>query len=255
MKGMRLHLFMLTILLMTVMGWSQSLDADSIQAIFTQANQAYREKQFAEALKGYKKIIEAGFHNPTVFYNAGNAYYKLGERGKAVLMYEKARRLAPRDAEIGQNLLRVEPPINRQKSFFLLLPLKLLKQSFSLNEFILIAEGLYIIFSVCLIATLLINREKKAGFKKSLKPLGILLIIVLIFTGVKIYEEKVTIQGTVIPNKAVVRSGPGEQFSEILVLPGGTKFCQIGAPEEGWIRIRLPDGKSGYLNEQAYHII
>jgi len=39
-----------------------------------------------------------------LYFNLGNAYFKAGERGKAILNYERARRLIPRDPDVQANL-------------------------------------------------------------------------------------------------------------------------------------------------------
>ncbi len=39
-----------------------------------------------------------------LFYNLGNAYYKQGDHGRAILNYRRAQQLAPRDPDIEANL-------------------------------------------------------------------------------------------------------------------------------------------------------
>src|SRR3972149_12130830 len=60
------------------------------QETFLQANKAYKEGKFQDALVLYKKIPvkESG-----LYYNMGNAFYKLGQYGKALLYWRRAERL------------------------------------------------------------------------------------------------------------------------------------------------------------------
>ncbi len=49
-------------------------------------------------------IIADGFQNGAVYYNLGNAYYRAGEYGRAILNYRKAKSLRPRDTYLEANL-------------------------------------------------------------------------------------------------------------------------------------------------------
>jgi hypothetical protein len=71
--------------------------ADEFQA----ANQLYDAGKFAEAAAAYEKIEPKTAH---VYYNLGNAWFRQDKSGLAILNYEQARRLAPRDPDILANL-------------------------------------------------------------------------------------------------------------------------------------------------------
>lgn len=68
---------------------------------FKTANQFYDVGKFAEAAAAYEKIEPKTAH---VYYNLGNAWFRQGKLGWAILNYERARRLAPRDPDILANL-------------------------------------------------------------------------------------------------------------------------------------------------------
>ena len=68
---------------------------------FRAANQLYDAGKFAEAAAAYEKIEPKTAH---VYYNLGNAWFRQGKLGEAILNYERARRLAPRDPDILANL-------------------------------------------------------------------------------------------------------------------------------------------------------
>ena len=68
---------------------------------FKLANQLYDAGKFAEAAAVYEKIEPKTTH---VYYNLGNAHFREGKLGLAILDYERARRLAPRDPDILANL-------------------------------------------------------------------------------------------------------------------------------------------------------
>ena len=58
------------------------------QALFDEGNRLYQEGDFAAAAASYAAVIEGGFESAEVYYNLGNARFRLGETGPAVLNRE-----------------------------------------------------------------------------------------------------------------------------------------------------------------------
>lgn len=71
---------------------------------FAKANQAYNDTRYEEAATGYQELLRSGNWNANVFYNLGNAQYRLGNFGQAILNYERALALEPRHPEAEANL-------------------------------------------------------------------------------------------------------------------------------------------------------
>jgi len=88
--------------LVSVLGAAPSLAAQ--QAFFTEGNRLYQSEDYAGAIEVYERILEEGYESGVVYYNLGNAYFKLGRLGPAILHYERARRLMPRDGDVRANL-------------------------------------------------------------------------------------------------------------------------------------------------------
>ncbi|HUJ09365.1 MAG TPA: tetratricopeptide repeat protein [Verrucomicrobiae bacterium] len=68
---------------------------------FRAANKLYDEGKFPEAAAAYEKITPK---TANVYYNLGNAWFREGKLGLAILNYERARRLTPRDPDVLANL-------------------------------------------------------------------------------------------------------------------------------------------------------
>src|SRR5512133_3865306 len=68
------------------------------------ANKAYTDGMYAEAADLYKKVAASGYAAPELYYNLGNACFKLNDFPGAILWYERARRLDPGNEDITFNL-------------------------------------------------------------------------------------------------------------------------------------------------------
>lgn len=71
---------------------------------FVDAEMAYKAGRFADAAALYRQILDEGRVAPELFFNLGNACFKQGDVGEAVLNYRRAWMLAPRDPDIRANL-------------------------------------------------------------------------------------------------------------------------------------------------------
>jgi len=68
---------------------------------FSSANALYDAGQFAVAATAFAKVEPK---TAAVWFNTGNAQYRAGQLGRAVLSYERARQLSPGDPDILANL-------------------------------------------------------------------------------------------------------------------------------------------------------
>lgn len=59
---------------------------------------------YLAAARELETILESGMQSGAVYYNLGNAYYRAGEYGRAILNYRKAMPYRPRDAYLKANL-------------------------------------------------------------------------------------------------------------------------------------------------------
>jgi tetratricopeptide (TPR) repeat protein len=78
--------------------------AASTEDLWESANKAYQAGKFEEAKSDYVQLLYARTYSPSVFYNLGNVWWKLGQRGRAVLNYRRALILEPTSADAEANL-------------------------------------------------------------------------------------------------------------------------------------------------------
>jgi tetratricopeptide (TPR) repeat protein len=71
---------------------------------FTRANQEFAAGHFREAADLYEGLVSRGETSAALFYNVGNAWYRSGDFGQAILSYERALLLEPHHPEAEANL-------------------------------------------------------------------------------------------------------------------------------------------------------
>src|SRR6202035_2397538 len=59
-------------------------------ADFGKANEEFAQRHFKEAISDYEALIHGGQWSANVFYDLGNAYFRAGDFGRAILHYERA---------------------------------------------------------------------------------------------------------------------------------------------------------------------
>jgi len=78
--------------------------AESDRDTFDAANDAFTRGNFAEAARDYESIISRAGYSAPLLFNLANAQQRGGQVGRAILNYERAALLAPRDSNIAVNL-------------------------------------------------------------------------------------------------------------------------------------------------------
>ncbi len=85
-----------------------AVDSDLRERSFVRAleifDSAKSQDDYLEASKLLESLLVGGFKNGAVYYNLGNAYFRAGEYGRAILNYRKALPYRPRDPYLKANL-------------------------------------------------------------------------------------------------------------------------------------------------------
>ena len=99
---------------------TQGVATKSADELWTEAERAYREGEFAEAVVAYEAIIAQGMESAELYYNLGNAYFKQNNLGRSILFYNRAQLLNPSDEDVRHNLMyaRTKTKDNIQLSMF-----------------------------------------------------------------------------------------------------------------------------------------
>lgn len=247
----RVPIVITLILLFTVAALAQS-PAEAMLA----ANRLYEAGEFAPAAEAYQNLIDQGLADSAVYYNLGNAWFKQGDLGRAILNYRRAELLAPRDADIRANLLLARgQTVDQLKSAdeTFLSRLAVLAQTWlTLNEMAVAALFLWAVLVVLIIiySRLPSGPVKKAAYYAAI-VCAVFLLAGIISMGSRLYVERTRPAAVIIASEVPVTSGPGEQYITEFSLHSGAEVSLIETRGQ-WARLILPGGKlQGWIPAQA----
>ena len=227
--------------------------ADSAQAMFYRANEQMQAGDFARAAAGYEAIVRQGVESGALYYNLGNAYVKQGKWGKALVNYERARRLIPADSDLKanrefvRNALPGQIPETRQNALA-----AFVRRAFSFGT--LEGATFAALLMYWLLAGVLIVRIvtgwRGAGVTAAVIALTSGLLLMSIAGGVKYYDERVLNTAIVTAVQTDGRFGPANDATVYFRLYEGTPVRVIQRTGE-WVRIKTPDAKFGWISRDA----
>lgn len=218
--------------------------------LYRQGNLLYQNGKFGESSRIYERIVDRGIRNGYVYYNLGNAYYKQNQIGRSILAYERALRLRPRDADLRNNLAlandRSVDQINNDLPWFGRHALNVV----TLNEATVVTSTTGFILSLLLLSYLLIKQTKARSWVRYLsQAISLVFVITIGFTSIKAYNHFAYEEGIILSGSAIVRTSPDGMSDPVFTLHEGAKV-RLVEHRGGWRRIKLPDGKNGWLAKE-----
>jgi tetratricopeptide (TPR) repeat protein len=212
------------------------------------ANQLYENGRFNQASQIYQQLADQDFNQSELLYNLGNAYYKQGDLGRAILNYERAARISPRDTDIQANLdfargqtidqLDTEPasPLDQW--------LKFNTSLFTMNEISLITLASFWL----LLALIIIYRHSRRDKIRSRLQLALVVVTILfavnaITLASRLYNQTSSTEAIVVVESMDLYSGPGEDKLTEFSLHSGTQI-HLQETRGQWVRISLPGEQS-----------
>lgn len=215
------------------------------------ANKAYSDGAYSNAVDLYKKVVDAGYESPELFYNLGNAYFKLNDYANAILWYERAKRIDPGNEDIDFNLnvanTKISDKIEPLPEMFYKRWFNGLVRLFSVDTWAAMCIAMFIAGLICgilyLASRVLVLR--KIGFWFGL---GLLFFsaISLIFAWSGYSFTKATSEAIVFAPTITVKSSPDEKSTDLFVVHEGTKVRLLDNIS-GWYEIRIANGSVGWL--------
>jgi hypothetical protein len=229
--------------------------AQDPETVLAVANQAYQEGKFPEARDRYESILNNGYESGTLYYNLGNAYFRLGNIPKAILHYERGARLEPEDEDLKFNLdmarLMTVDKVEPAPRLFIWDYWDAVKGWFSPDGILWAAYSVYVLVFVAMAVVIL--APSYALRKGALIAAAACGLVFLFFSGVAVGRFSDLSRddlAIVVSDIVSVKNSPDEKSSDAFVLHGGSKV-QVTDRVGAWVEIRLPDGKVGWMQGGA----
>jgi len=226
---------------------------------FEQANKFYRDGEYQKAAQMFEQIIKNGYESSSLYYNLGNAYFKLNNIPASILNYERAKRLSPNDDDINYNLrlanLRVIDKIEPIPHIFIIDWWNSLVNIFSSNGWAwMIIIFLWVAaFCGALIFIFRSSTLQRLAFFITIVAVISVLLSVICFIR-RHQDEGQQKSGIVFSQTVSVKSAPDAQSTNLFVLHEGVKVEFLDEVGE-WRKIRLADGKVGWLTAETVKVI
>lgn len=183
-------------------------------ALFEKGNEEYAQKEYAKAIESYSQILETGIESSAIYFNLGNAYFKEGNLGYAILYYSKAKRMAPADQAIRHNLEFAQRFSSVQMEGVELNPMTSfmasLVDSYTLSFLAWVASFIFILFSLAMIFRF------GLGYNNSYVRVSLVvsLLFVMITSGLTTFKYRhdfLTRRAVLIAEQPIVYTGASEQ--------------------------------------------
>jgi hypothetical protein len=186
-----------------------------------------------------------------LYYNLGNAYYRTGNIPRAILNYERALRLMPGDDDLRHNLqlanMMITDKIEPTPRLILWDYFEAVKNAFTLEAvtWLSYAGFLLLVGSICVFVLGRTYLIRKIGLWASMASVVVLGVFLVLFS-VKVTDISRTNEAVVTASIVTVKNSPDEKSSDAFVLHGGVKV-QIVDQLSTWVKVRLADGKVGWM--------
>lgn len=212
-------------------------------------NDMYKSDNFQGALEGYQGMIAVEPDNPYAFYNAGNAWFRMGQPGHAILNYSKAWRLSPRDPDIRANL---EYALKHTGQAFVPdgVPRVLHYVYYALSDDELKTAAVCAWWAFFLLLSFYFLKPGE-GSKSSFFGAGVLFAAALLWfmaRSASPFREGAVITGA----GAQLMSGPGDNFKAAAALPEARLVKVLDDTDDNYYEIALPkEGIKGWVKKTS----
>ena len=229
---------------------SVSLSASDLDSLLSKGNIAYEAGDYESAIMNYTDA-DSLIQSADLDLNLGNAFYKSGIVGKAILHYERASKLRPMDEDIQHNLqlarnLTLDKLEDSTTSAFMLWwQGVLLKTGMDTLAWLSILAAILSVLGWLVFRISGTRAKRQLGFTAgSLFLVVTLLCVWMSLSAKQVIQSKD--EGIILTSRVEVKSAPDEESTELFVLHEGSKVSLI--EERGaWTSIALPNGNKGWM--------
>jgi len=230
---------------LSVIGFSQN------NQLFEEANALYNEAKYDEAITKYESILNSNEHSAELYFNLGNANYKLNNIAPSVYYYEKALKLSPNDKDIKNNLAYAQnmtiDAIDKVPQVGFSKLINNLVNTFQKDTWALLAVVGVILF---VLLFLMYHFSYNTSRKRIAFVTSILSLIIACISVAMAFQKdslnKKDNPAIVFAQESRVMSEANKTSEEVFRLHEGTKV-QVLETFEDWQKIQLSDNSTGWI--------
>ena len=237
-----------------------AIESSTVKEKFLEANMLYNDSKYEESIEVYYQILDSGIHSPELYFNIGNAYYRLNDIANSILFYEKSLKLNPLDNDVINNLNLVK---NALIDDIAVVPLSFIDEQVNRISNLLDYSSwgkLVILFSFIFLIMFIVYffSNKPITKRTAFSSLFFLIIIITLTLWVSLnayqknYLEKYAI---IFSSKIEIKADPNERSENLLTLHLGTKVRIIDNFNNDWVKIKLVNGQEGWIKKNQIKII
>jgi tetratricopeptide (TPR) repeat protein len=210
---------------------------------FAKANQEYAAGHFKEAIAEYAALVQKREYSTNLFYDLGNAFFRAGDFGKAILNYERTLALDRHHPEAAANL-----QIARDDARALELPqsgLDRLLKFGTLNQYAIVGAVAFWLSAFCLIGLIFARRRSAGVIALSIFSLSIFALATAAIFWID-NGSKGRALAIVTGSGVEARLATADSANSVLALPTGSQV-RILSKRGDWIYAALPNNLRGWI--------
>jgi tetratricopeptide (TPR) repeat protein len=254
-----MNLRMIRGLILILLLTGSCLAKDTADFYFQKGNESYLAENYTDAIQQYESVLANGFESSELYYNLGNAYYKIGRLGKSILNYERAIQRSPKDKNIQFNLrlanLRVKDRIDIPPEFFLFRWYRALVRAFSISGWAWLLTLIFLLTSGLVVIQLVLNPVKLQRYLRRAAITG--LVIGALVLGLLLERQHLETSHSyaiIISPSTQSLAAPQSGSTELFIVHEGTKVRVLDRDAD-WLKVELIDGKQGWIAAPDLEII
>ncbi len=222
------------------------------------ADSLYAAQNYQKAARLYEQILREG-DNANIYYNLGNAYYRMHDIARAILNYERAANREPGDSDIRFNLTlarsKTVDKIESNGDFFIVYWFRSFLNTFNTDQWGRLAITSFVLLLAGLLTYFFVHRLsiRKAGF-----GIAVAMFFLTILFNIFAYLQRCQYLDkthAIVMQTSKIRSTPADAGTVIFSLHEGTKVKILDNTMRNWVQIRLSDGKTGWMPQKDIEMI
>ena len=226
------------------------------QTAFFQGNAAYAEGRYVDAVRHYELALGKERGSGPLYFNLGNAHFKNGQLGLAIVDYQRAHRLLPRDPDVAANLFYAQ-----ELTGTVMEPVPLWQRlAFPIADRAtpseLVAAATFLWFGFwAMLATRLVSARARTACNRAAWVIGVVLLVVVSNLTFQLVQSELRQTAVVtVAGETPVRFEPLTNGTAHFPVREGA-LLDITDERDGWLQVRRQDGRRGWLPRDAVMLV